>query len=49
MAVFTTGLFQVCAIPFYTVLARRIDLRWLMMFGLACFAAQHVELHPDHP
>ena len=27
-----------CAIPFYTVLARRIDLRWLMMFGLACFA-----------
>ncbi len=37
-AVFTTGLFQVCAIPFYTLLARRIDLRWLMMFGLACFA-----------
>jgi MFS transporter, DHA2 family, multidrug resistance protein len=37
-AVFTTGLFQVCAIPFYSVLARRIDLRWLMMFGLACFA-----------
>jgi DHA2 family multidrug resistance protein len=37
-AVFTTGLFQVCAIPFYTYLARRVDLRWLMMFGLACFA-----------
>jgi DHA2 family multidrug resistance protein len=37
-AVFTTGLFQVCAIPFYTILARRVDLRWLMMFGLACFA-----------
>jgi DHA2 family multidrug resistance protein len=37
-AVFTTGLFQVCAIPLYSVLARRIDLRWLMMFGLACFA-----------
>jgi DHA2 family multidrug resistance protein len=37
-AVFTTGVFQVCAIPFYTVLARRIDLRWLMMFGLTCFA-----------
>ncbi len=37
-AVFSTGLFQVCAIPFYTVLARRIDLRWLMMFGLSCFA-----------
>jgi DHA2 family multidrug resistance protein len=38
LAVFSTGLFQVSAIPFYTFLARRIDLRWLMMFGLACFA-----------
>jgi MFS transporter, DHA2 family, multidrug resistance protein len=38
LAVFSTGLFQVCAIPFYTALARRIDLRWLMMFGLGCFA-----------
>jgi MFS transporter, DHA2 family, multidrug resistance protein len=37
-AVFSTGVFQVCAIPFYTVLARRIDLRWLMMFGMSCFA-----------
>ena len=37
-AVFSTGVFQVCAIPFYTLLARRIDLRWLMMFGLSCFA-----------
>lgn len=38
LAIFCTGVFQVCAIPFYTYLARRIDLRWLMMFGLACFA-----------
>ena len=38
LAVFSTGVFQVSAIPFYTFLARRIDLRWLMMFGLACFA-----------
>jgi DHA2 family multidrug resistance protein len=37
LAVFSTGVFQVCAIPFYTFLARRIDLRWLMMFGFACF------------
>ena len=37
MAVLSTGLFQVCAIPVYTFLARRIDLRWLMMFGFACF------------
>jgi DHA2 family multidrug resistance protein len=38
LAVFTTGLFQVSAIPLYTFCAKRIDLRWLMMFGLACFA-----------
>jgi DHA2 family multidrug resistance protein len=38
LAVFSTGIFQVMAIPVYAVLARRIDLRWLMMFGLACFA-----------
>jgi MFS transporter, DHA2 family, multidrug resistance protein len=37
LAVFSTGLFQVSAIPLYTVLARRVDLRWLMMFGFACF------------
>jgi MFS transporter, DHA2 family, multidrug resistance protein len=37
LAVFSTGLFQVCAIPLYTFLARRIDLRWLMMFGFGCF------------
>jgi DHA2 family multidrug resistance protein len=37
LAVFSTGIFQVCAIPLYTFLARRIDLRWLMMFGLAGF------------
>jgi len=37
-AVFTTGIFQLLAIPFYTYCARRIDLRWLLMAGLACFA-----------
>ena len=37
-AVFSTGLFQVSAIPVYTFVAKRIDLRWIMMFGLACFA-----------
>jgi DHA2 family multidrug resistance protein len=37
-AIFSTGIFQVSAIPFYAFFARRIDLRWLMMFGLACFA-----------
>ncbi len=37
MAVLSTGLFQLSAIPVYTFLARRVDLRWLMMFGFACF------------
>ena len=37
-AVFSTGVFQLFSIPLYTFLARRIDLRWLLMFGLACFA-----------
>ena len=36
-SIFSTGIFQLLAIPFYAVLARRFDLRWLMMFGLACF------------
>jgi DHA2 family multidrug resistance protein len=37
LAVFSTGLFQILSIPIYVTLARRVDLRWLMMFGLACF------------
>ena len=37
LAVFSTGIFQILAIPFYTFLACKIDLRWLMLFGLACF------------
>lgn len=38
LAIFSTGVFQVCAIPFYAYLARRVDLRWLLMAGLAGFA-----------
>src|SRR5262245_16250279 len=38
LAVFSTGIFQVCSIPIYTWCARRFDLRGLMMFGIACFA-----------
>jgi DHA2 family multidrug resistance protein len=37
LAVFSTGLFQISAIPLYSMLARRVDLRWLMMFGFICF------------
>jgi DHA2 family multidrug resistance protein len=36
-AVFSTGIFQIMAIPIYAICAKRIDLRWLMMFGLALF------------
>lgn len=38
LAIFATGLFQIVSIPLYTFVARRVDLRWLMMFGMACFA-----------
>nr|WP_255419141.1 DHA2 family efflux MFS transporter permease subunit [Glaciimonas sp. PCH181] len=38
LAIFSTGVFQVCAIPFYSYLAKRVDLRWLLMVGLAGFA-----------
>jgi DHA2 family multidrug resistance protein len=37
LAVFSTGIFQVMAIPVYAIASRRIDLRWLMMFGLGLF------------
>ncbi|MES2148745.1 MAG: DHA2 family efflux MFS transporter permease subunit [Pseudomonadota bacterium] len=38
MAVFSTGVFQILSIPLYAVVANRVDLRWVMMFGLGCFA-----------
>ncbi|MEJ0048033.1 MAG: DHA2 family efflux MFS transporter permease subunit [Rhodospirillales bacterium] len=38
LTIFSTGLFQICSIPIYILLARRVDLRWLLMFGLALFA-----------
>jgi DHA2 family multidrug resistance protein len=38
MAVFSTGAFQIMTIPIYSYFANRVDLRWLMMFGLALFA-----------
>jgi len=44
--IFSTGIFQLLAIPFYTILARRFDLRWLMMFGLACFTMGLWEFTP---
>ncbi|GAB7547814.1 DHA2 family efflux MFS transporter permease subunit [Cupriavidus sp. CuC1] len=38
LAIFSTGLFQVLSIPIYSYLANRVDLRWLLMVGLALFA-----------
>ena len=38
IAVLATGVFQVMGIPVYTTLAKRVDLRWLMMAGFAGFA-----------
>ena len=37
LAIFSTGIASLIGTPVYIVLARRFDLRWLMMFGLACF------------
>jgi MFS transporter, DHA2 family, multidrug resistance protein len=37
-ALLSAGLFQILAVPIYASVANRIDLRWLMMIGLACFA-----------
>ncbi|WP_211461335.1 DHA2 family efflux MFS transporter permease subunit [Collimonas silvisoli] len=46
MAVFSTGLFQILSIPVYSFFANRVDLRWLMMFGLACFALSMWQFSP---
>ncbi len=38
MAIFSTGAASLLGVPCYVTLSRRMDLRWLMLFGLACFA-----------
>jgi MFS transporter, DHA2 family, multidrug resistance protein len=37
IAIFSTGAASLIGVPVYVALARRMDLRWLMMFGLASF------------
>jgi DHA2 family multidrug resistance protein len=37
MAIFSTGLASLVGVPVYVTLAKRFDLRWLMMAGLASF------------
>jgi DHA2 family multidrug resistance protein len=37
VAIFSTGAASIAGVPVYIALARKFDLRWIMMFGLACF------------
>jgi DHA2 family multidrug resistance protein len=37
LAIFATGAAALAGVPIYVALSQRCDLRWLMMFGLACF------------
>ena len=37
VAIFSTGAASLLGVPVYIALARRFDMRWLMMAGLACF------------
>jgi len=46
LAVFSTGIFQLLAIPVYGLLANRIDLRWILMFGLGLFALSMWDFSP---
>ncbi len=37
IAIFSTGAASIIGVPFYILAARKVDLRWLMMAGLAMF------------
>jgi DHA2 family multidrug resistance protein len=37
LAIFSTGLASIAGVPVYILLARKFDLRWIMMLGLALF------------
>lgn len=37
VAIASTGAASLVGVPVYIMLARKFDLRWLMMFGMACF------------
>ena len=37
LAIFSTGAASLIGVPIYILLAKKFDLRWLMMFGLASF------------
>jgi DHA2 family multidrug resistance protein len=46
LAVFSTGVFQIMSIPFYAMVANRVDLRWVMMVGLGLFALSMYNFAP---
>lgn len=46
VAVFSTGVFQIMSIPFYAMVANRVDLRWVMMVGLGLFALSMYNFAP---
>ncbi|MFJ3058666.1 DHA2 family efflux MFS transporter permease subunit [Herbaspirillum sp. NPDC087042] len=46
LAVFSTGVFQILSIPLYAWLTKRLDLRWIMMIGLALFALSMWQFAP---
>jgi DHA2 family multidrug resistance protein len=46
VAVFSTGVFQILSIPVYAFFANRVDLRWLLMFGLFLFAFSMWDFRP---
>src|SRR5476651_493785 len=46
LAVFSTGVCQLLAIPLYAFFANRVDLRWLMMVGLGLFAVSMWDFSP---
>lgn len=37
MAIFSTGIASIAGVPVYIMLAKKFDLRWLMLSGLVCF------------
>ena len=39
VAIFSTGAASLAGVPVYVFLAKKVDTRWLMMFGLALFGA----------
>lgn len=38
LAIFSTGVASLLGTPVFIILSKKIDPRWLMMFGMACFA-----------